>query len=293
MVLAVPVETELADKVRIHSRARSWFSVSLLAILLFLFDAAVSFAQINYGSFTGASVNYIDVTEQSTTGDGLPLFGTPVFSADSLDFNPAGFDAGATGAGGLDNTGGRLTFTIRAHAGRAIPRIVFSEAGDTTLAGAGTDNTSSQVTASGTITINAVDGAAITPIVQPISLSFTPSGGSFGLATDGGGLPIFHTNWTGSLSIKVAQILTTEGLPFTLGATDVSINLVNTLAARSEAGTEGLIGKKDFGVTVVPEPGSLALFAFAMIAAIGAIKLRTNELTRGSAGVKNKRGASQ
>jgi hypothetical protein len=251
--------------------ARSFFNLlfaTLGAILLFLCHSPPALAQINYGSFTGATVNYINVTEQSTTGDSLPLFGTPALSFNSLDFNPTGFDAAAAGAAGLDNTGGRLTFTIQAHAGQSIPIIFFSEAGDTALAGAGTDNTSTQVTANGTITINAVDGAAIAPITQPIALTFTPSGGTYGLATDGGGLPIFHTNWTGSLSLNVSQILTNSAVPFTLGATNVSIDLVNTLTATSQADTNSLIGKKDFGFAVVPipEPASLALFALALIA---------------------------
>ncbi len=202
-------------------------------------------------------------------------------SANSLDFNPAGFDAAAAGVAGLDNTGGRLTFAIQAHAGQSIPIITFSEAGDTALTGAGTDSTSTQVAASGTITINAVDGAAIMPIVRPIALTFTPSGGTYGLASDGGGLPIFHTNWTGSLSLNVASILNTESVPFSLGATNVSIDLVNTLAARSEAGTNSLIGKKDFGVTVVPipEPSTFALLALASIAFFGLTRFKRTSRT--------------
>lgn len=257
---------------RNRDAARSFLnrlSASLVAILLFLLLPGASVAQINYGSFTGVTVDYIDVIEQTTTGDVLPLFWAPVLSANSLDFNPAGFDAAASGAAGLDNTGDRLTFKIQAHAGQAIPVITFSEAGDTALAGTGSDSTSTQVTANGTITISAVDGAAIVPIVRPIALTFTPSGGDYGLATDAGGLPIFHTNWTGSLSLNVASILTSESVPFMLGATNVSIDLVNTLVARSQAGTNSLINKKDFGVTVVPEPGSFALFALALIPLFG------------------------
>jgi hypothetical protein len=248
--------------------------VSLGAILLSLFPSGTSIAQINYGSFTGDTVDYIDVTEQSTTGDAVPLFGAPVFSADSVDFNPAGFDAAGEGAGGLDNVGARLTFTIQAHAGEVIPIIVFGETGDTTLTGAGTDNTSTEVTANGTITISAVDGAAIVPITQPIALTFTPSGGTYGLASDGGGLPIFHTNWSGSMSLNVSQILTNSAVPFTMGATSVSIDMVNTLTASSEAGTNSLISKKDFGVTVVPEPDSLALVALAVIMGIGRTRFK-------------------
>jgi hypothetical protein len=236
-------------------------SVSFLAALVacFSYQSAAAAAPINYGSHTGTSVTYIDVTEEAlTAGDTEPLFGAPVFSGDSFDFNPVGFDAHASGAGGSDSTSVRSTFSIQAAAGVAITSIQFSEAGDVTLSGAGTDGTGAIVTAAGTLTINSVDGAAITPIVRPISLNFTPSGGSYGLASDGGGLPIYHTQWTGALGVNLAQILTSESVPFMLGATNVSIDIVNTLTAAGEAGTQSLIYKKDFGAVsiTVPEPGT-------------------------------------
>jgi hypothetical protein len=258
-----------ARSVLSSTAARSFaFLSALLAASLCGLPYAAFGAPINYGNHTGTTVTYIDVTEDTTTGDSQPLFDTPAFSGDSMDFNPSGFDAEASGAGGSDDTGSRLTFSLQANPGHAITNIQFSEAGDTTLAGAGTDATSTEVTANGTITINAVDGAAITPIVQPISLAFTPSGGSYGLATDGGGLPIYHTQWSGTLAVNVAQILTTTGVPFTFGATNLSVDLVNLLTARSQAGTDALINKHDFGgisITVnIPEPASALLLAVGL-----------------------------
>jgi hypothetical protein len=258
--------------------------LAFLAAALCWLPFAAFGAPINHGSYTGLSVNYIDVTEDTTTGDSQPLFGTPIFSGNSLDFNPAGFDAEASGAGGSDDTGGRLTFMLEAHTGDAITSIRFSEAGDTTLTGVGSDATSTRVTADGTLTINAVDGATLTtPIVHPISLAFTPSGGDYGLASDGGGLPIYHTQWTGSLAVNVAQILTNAGLTPTLGATKVSVDLVNLLRARSQAGTSALINKQDFGglsITVnqpggggdpeIPEPASAMLVGMALVVCVTA-----------------------
>jgi hypothetical protein len=226
-------------------------------------------APINYGSHTGTSVSYVNVTEDTTTGDSQPLFGPPTVTGNSIDFNPIGFDAEASGAGGSDDTGGQLKFSIQAHAGNAITSIQFSEAGDTTLTGVGTDATSTAVTANGTITINAVDGAAITPLTRPISLTFTPSGGNYGLATDGGGLPIYHTQWTGSLAVNLPQILTNASVPFAVGATNISVDLVNLLTARSQAGTDALINKHDFGglsiTAIIPEPASALLFAVGLV----------------------------
>jgi hypothetical protein len=249
-------------------------AVLVAAAMLLAIVSRPSFgAPINYGSHSGALVDYINVTEDSTTGDSVPLFGPPLVSGNSIDFNPVGFDAAASGAGGNDSTGARLTFAVLSHPGHAVTQLHLSEAGDTTLAGSGTDLTSSRVTANGTITISHVDGSAITPIVRPIALSFTPSGGDYGLVSDAGGLPVFHTSWSSSSSINVAQILTSEGVPFTLGATVISLDLTNTLTATSEAGTIALINKQDFGgisiTVVVPEPAPAALAALGLLFSIG------------------------
>jgi hypothetical protein len=258
-----------ARSILISAAARSFtFLLAFLAAdLCGLPDAAFG-APISYGSHTGTSVNYVNVTEDTTTGDNRPLFGPPTVTGNSIDFNPTGFDAEASGAGGSDNTGGRITFSVQAHPGNAISSIQFSEAGDTTLSGVGTDATSTAVTADGTITINAVDGAAITPVTRPISLTFSPSGGTYGLATDGGGLPIFHTQWTGSLSVNLPAILTSAGVPFVAGPTNVSVDLVNLMTARSQVGTDALINKHDFGglsiTAIIPEPASGLLLAVGL-----------------------------
>src|SRR3990172_92894 len=98
-------------------------------------------AGILYGNFFGNTVDYLAVEEDSNSGDTLPLFGAPNVSADSLDFDPVGFDAHATGAAGNDVTDGNLKFIIMSHAGHAIDSVKLSEAGDTTLAGFGNDMT--------------------------------------------------------------------------------------------------------------------------------------------------------
>jgi hypothetical protein len=160
-----------------------------------------------------------------------------------------------------------------AHAGKAVTNINFSEAGDTTLGGLGNDSTATSVTASGTLTISQVDGVNIAPLVSPIALTFSPSGGTYGLLSDGAGGPIFHTPWTGSLLVNVGQILTNAGVPFTFGATKVALDLVNTLNATTQTGTAAVISKKDFGgisITVnVPEPTSVVLAVLATVGIVG------------------------
>jgi hypothetical protein len=270
MIVAISVSGSRCARSVVRSTAARTFAClsAFLAAALCGLPYAAFGAPISYGSHPGTSVTYVNVTEDTTTGDSQPLFGTPTVTGNSIDFTPAGFDAGASGAGGSDDTGGRLTFSIQAHLGNAITSIRFSEAGDTTLTGVGSDATSTEVTANGTITINAVDGAAITPLTQPISLTFTPSGGTYGLATDGGGLPIYHTQWNGTATVDVAPILTSASIPFTVGATNVSIDLENLLKARSQAGTEAVINKHDFGglsiTAIIPEPASGLLLAFGL-----------------------------
>jgi hypothetical protein len=87
------------------------------------------------------------------------------------------------------------------------------------------------------------------------------------LLTDGGGGPLFNASWSGGVPINLDSILTAHGVPFVFGATEVSINLDNTLIALSENGTSTLIAKKNFGglsITVnIPEPASLIMLAIA------------------------------
>jgi hypothetical protein len=246
-----------------HCHGRRVSSAILLAgfAALFAFESSIA-APMNYGTFTGDTVEYVDVTEDSTSGDALPLFGAPSVSGDSLDFNPVGFSASSAG-GGSDITDSNLSFEVHALSGFAINNINLSEAGDTTLAGIGTDSTFSSVTADVFLNIVEVDGVGITPLNLPASLTFTPSGGNWGMATDGGGGPFFHTQWSGSLFLDVNQILTNNNVPFVFGATKLSLNIDNTLTAISEAGTSSVIAKKDFGgvsITInIPEPASWSI----------------------------------
>jgi hypothetical protein len=239
--------------------------LSVLALLcLVAFAGMVHAAPINYGDFSGNTVDYLQVTEDANSaGDAPPLFGAPSVSGDSLDFDPVGFGASTTGAAGNDTTDGNLKFTIMAKGGNAIDSVSLSEAGDTTLSGFGTDATYTSVTAQGVMNILSVDGVGITPINVPINLIFSPSGGTFGLATNGGGGPLFSSGWSGSWLKNVKQVLIDNNISHTVGATKVSINLDNTLVALSEAGTHALIAKKDFGgvsFTVnIPEPATWLL----------------------------------
>jgi hypothetical protein len=253
----------------VGGRRLSNFSLFAGAILLTLVACQLSLAApINYGTFNGNTVQYANVTEDSNSGDPLPLFGAPTVSGDSIDFNPVGFNAASTG-GGADITDSNLAMGINALPGYAINNISFSEAGDATLAGIGTDNTLASVTADGILNIYEVDGVGTFVAPMPIALTFTPSNGDYKLLADAGGGPFYHTQWSGSLFLDLDAILTANSIPFNFGVTKLSINIDNTLTAVSEAGTTSLIAKKNFGgvsITVnVPEPASLALIVMASL----------------------------
>lgn len=222
---------------------------------------------INYGDFDGATVMYLDVTEDASSGDTLPLFGAPTISGDALDFSPVGFSASAAGAGGSDVTAGDLSFMIQAKALKGITNLRLSEAGDTGLGGFGTDLTNTKVTADITIEIQNTNLGPVN-VNALTSMLFSPSSGDFGLGTDGGGGPSFSSNWSGSALIDFGALLAANGHAGET-ATKVSINIDNTLLAESENGTTATISKKDLdssAITIevnIPEPttGVLALIS--------------------------------
>jgi hypothetical protein len=241
------------------SRTNAWSLATIFAMAVMGMNSASPVtcraAIINYGDHAGSTVMYSNVAEEGAV---LPLLGAPILSSDSLDFNPAGFDAVASGAGGSQSVSARLTFTVSAKPGYAVSQLFVQQAGHATLAGSGSDDTAASVIANGTVTIGEVDGAAITPIVTPVVVTFNPSGGSYDLLSDGGGGPVFHTLWSGALQINLDQILTTDAVPFSLGVTGVSVDLVSALSAASEAGTSAETHFSDFGIVpiTVPEPAA-------------------------------------
>jgi hypothetical protein len=238
-------------------------------VCLFAVAGPAAAVPINYGNHAGTDVTYVNVSEDSAT-DPVPLFGPPTVTGNSIDFNPLGFSASSAN-GGSDVTDGQLTFMLVADANRRIDRLILNESGDTTMAGTvapGSLGTAAAVFASGVLDIHEVDFAGISHISIPFALTFSPSGGTYFLGTDGGGGPAFNTQWTGSVTLDLEAILLANAVPG--GATKISITLDNTLTAVSQTGTTALIGKKDFGgvaiTSEIPEPSSLVLCGMALAA---------------------------
>jgi hypothetical protein len=249
----------------------AWVGVFSLVLALLLLAPPASAVPINYGDFSGQTVDYLQVTEDSVT-DATPLFGAPTVSGNTLDFNPVGFGAFSQN-GGSDTTEGNLSFTIVSMRpgnpqGNFIEEVVFSESGTAALVdalGAGTNTTRAKITAPLVIDVTEVDGIGITPVSFNTALVYSytpaitdPNQQEVRLGDDGE----FDGLWSGSLLFNVKQALIDAGEPFNIGATEGKVNVDNRLLAVSENGTSALIDKKDFkgfSVTVVPEPSSAAL----------------------------------
>ncbi|MEZ6190741.1 MAG: PEP-CTERM sorting domain-containing protein [Phycisphaerales bacterium] len=240
---------------------RSGFMAALSGCALLVCSLPAHAVPINYGDFIGSTVNFIGVTEDSGTHT-PPLYGAPSVFGDTLDFNPISFNAGATGAGGVEITDGTLSLMMTSKAGNFIDKVLFDEAGDVTLAGIGGIGTFASVTANFNVEIQEVDGVGIGSILIAVPMVFTPSGGTYDLATDAGGGPFYNSAWSGSLMVDLTQALIDNNIPYVNGVTKISVVFDNTLTAISENGTSAFIAKKDVGgvgITVFPEPASLGL----------------------------------
>ncbi len=238
-------------------KTHSIFGVTVCTAVGLLTSVTAQAVPINYGDFVGTTVQFMQVTEDSTT-DPVPLFGVPTVAGDALDFNPTNF-VSSSSAGASDTTTAVLDFYIEALPGNFVDEVLFYEAGDYTIFGTGGVGTLASVTAPVNIDVLEVDGVAIVPVNFVANMVFSPSAGDYDLANDGAG---FGVIWSGVLDVDVAQLLTNAAVPYTGGATKVMVSLSNTLTTTSEAGSFAEIQKKDiqgFGVTVVPEPASLVL----------------------------------
>ena len=233
----------------------------LFAVILMATPSTRASYFTNYGNFAGANVNFLGVSE-STVSETNALYHYPVIAGNTIDFNPQGFGAFATGLGGNDNTDGQLSLTLQAKPLSAIPTINFWELGDYSLIGSGSFGTLVDVTANWYVNIIAVDGITLgAPVNINGTMPFTPNAsGTFFLPTN----PGFGNLWGGSINIDLNNALTLAGVPYNSGATEVRFTFDNELNALSEFGTTATIRKKDIqgsvGITViVPEPTIFAL----------------------------------
>jgi hypothetical protein len=230
-----------------------------------------SAAPLVYGNFSGATVDFIGVQEESSTEPGDPgpaLFGSPNVAGDTMDFDPQGFAASSTGAAS-DITDSNLQFLVMAkNMNVGIGSLSFLEAGDATLAGlAGEARAGVTTTIFPEIRERNI-GGVLTPVninLPTVSLGFNPQG-EFLKSVDGAGGFV----WDGSGLVD----LSAYGNP----VTKLFISLDNTLRAESTEGASAFIQKKDADALIItvttgiiPEPSTavIAMLAVALLGAIG------------------------
>lgn len=216
-----------------------------------------------HGDFAGTNITFFGVSEETqTAGDPEPLFGAPTVVGNLLTFDPAAFNAAASGGGNdadhatlfMDIVGNSPTDTIMS--------INITEVGDASLVGS--TGTGVFLQMSGTIRINATTAGAITPIT--VGWVGTFDTGDFFDAVSKPGTTI----WTGTVSIDIAQILA-DNLIYD-AATSVTLTYNDNIQAFSESGiiSSATVQKKAVDgpaviIEVVPEPGTVALLGLGLI----------------------------
>ena len=263
---------------RVTARNSCWLAAALLSMLILSASSQAAF--MTWPNHVGNTVDYTNVFEDS--GAGNPLrFGQPNYSGDSIDYNPAGFEATSSGGGSV-LVDSEISFMVKAHLGSRIFNFRLSEIGDTTLVGVvplNSNGTGTAVFANGVLDIHEVDFVPINNISVPFNLEFNPSNGDYYLGIDGLGGPVYNQQWTGGVTLNIDNIIKTTpgtGLTFppSIGVTKITITLDNTLTAFSQLNTTAQIAKKDFdGVSIqinlpggeIPEPTSLALAGLSLL----------------------------
>jgi hypothetical protein len=238
--------------------------LAIAAVASMLATAAAN-AAVVYGNFSTPAYTYSNVSEDATAPDTAPLYQAPVTINNSLHFTPSAFTATSLN-GGADLTNGTLSFNVNAKPGESIDRLAFQEFGDYILFGNGTSGTTASIVAAPVlITVNQVNGAAVTPFTLPFNLAFSPAGGNYVLPP---GSLTSNGTFSGVLVADLTAALAAMGQ--TGQVTGAEVNLNNTLAAVSQPGTGAQIQKKVFTITplepgqpvpgpIVPEPASIAI----------------------------------
>jgi hypothetical protein len=223
-------------------------TIALLAVLS-LSVTAVHAASINYGNFNipAAGIMFQQVTESSGT-DAVPQYGPPDPFVVGLDFDPTSFTSSSSN-GSADISDGQLNFTIMglvAPGGYVgVSGINLFEAGDYSIAGAGTAATSVTAGAILRATITQINGIAVAPInLLPVNASFSDS------------LPgaVVVAPWNLGLFVDVAGQLAGLGYGVDDVATKIEVAINNALVTTSEPGTVAFLAKKDFRIGLIPDP---------------------------------------
>jgi hypothetical protein len=211
-------------------------AVFAMGILSLFFSGVVHASySFNYGDFSGSTIDFLQVSESTSTED-VALYNQPSLVGNQQLFFPTAFFSESSN-GLSDTTSGTLTMTLRAHEGYAISKVTITEIGNATLEGNGGSGTSADLAT----TLTVYDQTA------------TFAAGPYTLPDD-----------------SYADFVLNQELDFSgLGVTEASFSLVNLLTTSSETGTTAKIQKQVLSDNVmleaytnpVPIPGAALLFA--------------------------------
>ena len=224
-------------------------AIALLVAMVVALTVPLAAASTNYGDYAGDTMSFYQVTEDSTTDPGAPLYGTPTIIGDTLLFPLTACGSFAYG-GATDMTHGTLTTTIEAVAPNTfIGAIGFAEYGDVSLSGSGTAATFAKVTNSIVVDVKEIDGEPVSGVTFTVNSAFSPSEGDWNLADDGNQAGI---QWQGVLYVDVDVALEAFGYAG-CHANKVDITMSNNLDAGSEPGTYAYIRAKETdGIAITP-----------------------------------------
>jgi hypothetical protein len=211
---------------------------------------------IPYSDVTAPDVMFVTIIEANgNPGDAaIPLFGPPYVppSGNSLDFDPIGFRAQAAD-GDSFLIDGQLNFTVMAKGDFPIRKLVFEESGEFEVLGTALANV--HLSVDRVEVVGVYDGGSVkTPRsaikAGPFVFSLTRRN------EDNQG------PWSGGLTVDLDEVLADHGVAGHVAKVKIALN--NRMTAAALRGAAGYIDKKDFTVTVVPEPGGIVLLAIGL-----------------------------
>lgn len=226
-----------------------------LAAIACLFAATTSpAAMMNYGTFSGATVDFIDVTEDNLE-DSL-FYDVQGTANDSLLIDPNSFGVQQNPGPGAHFLDSELQMMIMAREGGSVDMISFQEEGDYTLLGSG------KVEASIAYfwQILEVDNTPITPVSGSGTTSFESTSNGSGQI------------WDLSFNIDLNAGLAEAGLSGTI--TKVGFNFDNSLTATADdSSSVAFIKKKQFGGVQISVPEPTGIFS-ALVGLLGLAGIR-------------------
>lgn len=249
----------------------------LVALVVLCFTASPAPAVLMHMDVMGDDFAFTNISEDSPSGDPLPLYNQPIVfedgaGTDQLEFFPTAEFSALSTDGGVDFTDGKLRLTITAKGNNTISSILFEESGLAKLfkQPSGSDDPFASISALIDIDIVEASGSPIMPVELPgLMLDIDPSDGKY-LHSDVAVGPAFDVSWDGSLSVDIGEIVA--------NATQVNLTIDNSLlGSTADLGSLAFVDKKDFQIIVsssVPEPSLLTLGALGALAIARRIRRR-------------------